>query len=132
MIKSHEAAIMNITHFEVITTASCGTFLALAGVYVKLRGPWRRANDLVDLLLGQPKRPNREAIPSVMERLAGHQEQITKVDAGQLHIIDKLTGLETRIISVEAQVNPDHGSSLYDRVKRIEDQGRTGRHRPIE
>lgn len=123
---------MNVTHFEVIVTASCGTFLALSGVYVKLRGPWNRANDLVDMLLGQPKRPNKEAIPSVMERLANHEEKITNVDDGQKYIIEKITGLETRVISVEAQVNPDHGSSLYDRVKRIEDQGRTGRHRTFE
>lgn len=41
--------------------------------------------------------------------------------AGKLSVVDRLDGIDTRLAKVEAQVNPNGGKSLHDKVNQIKE-----------
>lgn len=80
-----------------IAAVAAGT----AGLAYLLRGAWRLTqviHRLAEDLLGEPARPGQPARPGVIARL------------------DDLDG---RMRRVEAQVNPNGGSSLHDKVTAV-------------
>lgn len=96
---------MNLTHFATVVSLSAGTIITVAGAIATMRPVLRKASDFFDDWQGQPPRPGVPEVPGVMER-------IRRLDDGQLDI-------STRLRQVEAQVNPDSGSSMYDKVSTI-------------
>lgn len=102
---------MFVTRFE----ALAGGILAVIGILTAVVGVGRRmfrgVSNLLDDWNGEPARPGVPAQPGVMER-------IRNLDDGQLNIIDRLK-------RVEHEVLPNSGTSLNDKVTRI-DQAMTG------
>ena len=102
---------MFVTKYESLAggiLAVIGILTALIGVGRKIA---RRVSDFLDDWNGEPSRPGVPAQPGVMER-------IRNLDDGQLNIIDRLK-------RVEHEVLPNSGTSLNDKVTRI-DQAMTG------
>lgn len=95
----------------------------------------RKLNHVADDILGEPARSTGEARPGWGARLFGIektqaeiQAQQKRSDEGQVHIIRRLSELDSkvaqvnhRVEGVERQFEPDHGYSIRDRIDRIEE-----------
>jgi len=111
---------MNITHFEVVVTSTCAAVSASGAAIALLWKYGRKANHVLDEILGQEAALGNDRKPGWGERLTSIEELQQRQDSGQLYMINQLRGLEYRIYNVEVQVHPDHGNSIYDRITRIE------------
>lgn len=64
---------------------------------------------------GEAGRPGVPERPGVMARLAG-------IEAGQAETVLRMDRFDTRLHGVEAQLTPNGGHSLHDRVTAIHEQ----------
>src|SRR5262245_60622699 len=78
---------------------------------------FRKFSQFLDDLIGEPARPGfPEGRPGLFDRLAS-------IEAKQAAVVATLAALEARTAAVEAQLHPNGGDSLRDRIDRL-----TGQH----
>lgn len=109
--------------------------LSAIGVIVMVVKLVRKLNHVADDILGEPARATGEARPGWGSRLfnieanqADLKESQRRFDEGQVHLIRRVSELDSklaqvnhRVESVERQFEPDHGYSIRDRIDHIED-----------
>lgn len=108
------------THF-VITIGSIS--VAITGIVALIVWAWkfsRKVGHVLDDVMGEPGHGGGDPRPGWGQRLGNIETQQQRTDSGQLHIIDQLDHLTERVGKVESEFQPNHGSSLRDRVDKIE------------
>lgn len=103
------------SHFILTFGGICTAIAGIVGLGTLIWKFARRANHLIDDILGENERTSTGE-----KRKKGWGERLGDLDNGQLHIINQVNGLTTRVIKVEGQFEPDHGLTMHDRVVRIE------------
>lgn len=88
----------------IVAVGAAGTVLVKAVRWVMRT--LRRVARLADELLGEPAHDDEPARPGLMARVAGIERRVAAIDG--------------RLTRVEDQVLPNGGSSLHDKVCRIE------------
>lgn len=141
---------------EILTTAAASTGAdpwVLAAAIVAVVGPLfaalgyiirvviRTARDLADLR-GEPARPGFPARPGVLERLATSEatttatrDEVTATRQDLAALAVQMGGLSRQIgegiVPAVAQLQPNHGTSLHDKITQIAlDTARTTSHTP--
>lgn len=84
----------------------------LLGVTVVVFKVYRRVHVVHEAVVGRPEAPGREPIPSMVERF-----QEVKIELGAQR--ETAAGMDKRLRFVEAELNPNHGTSLRDRIEFI-------------
>lgn len=99
--------------WDIVVGVAVAALTALAaGWMARMRRERRQMRQFLTDWFGEPARPGVEERPGVMVRLQEHADLL------QAHT-DLLQGLSGRVSAVEAEMQPNHGSSLRDELRRI-------------
>jgi len=73
----------------------------------------KRFIHFLDDFVGEEERPGQERKPGVSERLFGLENCVTSIS-------EKFDHMNEKVVSIEKELHPNHGSSMRDAIDRIQ------------